>query len=457
MRRSLSAQIVLSTLLALVLCILVAVGARALVSTYEPKWMRDGDLRGMTRHVVAGLSAGPDGRPVAVRLPRLLELVGSALPRDAFYQVLDRQGHVLVSSNATSVSAIPAGTAPPDAVGIFDVTIGDLPSHMSVSPVPGSNDAYFVLVSRSERFEQALLADQTKHMRLAMLVSSIGAMIVFAIVVFATMRRLLRPLRDLSTAAARIDPTNLRARLETSEVPTELAPLIESFNQALERLERGFRIQQEFLATAAHELKTPIALVRGEIELRGATRVATLLADLDHMDRQVHQLLLLAEVSDASSLSLTPTDPRGAAHDAVAFVERIAHARRVEVRLDGPASELTVLADASALFVLLRNLVENATHHAPELSTVFVKVDRDGISVSDEGPGIAPDDMPQLFKRFWRGAHRRDQGAGLGLSICSEIARGHGWRLTASNRPTAGAEFKVWFTPDVAQHDALPT
>ena len=457
MRRSLSAQIVLSTLLALVLCILVAVGARALVSTYEPKWMRDGDLRGMTRHVVAGLSAGPDGRPVAVRLPRLLELVGSALPRDAFYQVLDRQGHVLVSSNATSVSAIPAGTAPPDAVGIFDVTIGDLPSHMSVSPVPGSNDAYFVLVSRSERFEQALLADQTKHMRLAMLVSSIGAMIVFAIVVFATMRRLLRPLRDLSTAAARIDPTNLRARLETSEVPTELAPLIESFNQALERLERGFRIQQEFLATAAHELRTPIALVRGEIELRGATRVATLLADLDHMDRQVHQLLLLAEVSDASSLSLTPTDPRGAAHDAVAFVERIAHARRVEVRLDGPASELTVLADASALFVLLRNLVENATHHAPELSTVFVKVDRDGISVSDEGPGIAPDDMPQLFKRFWRGAHRRDQGAGLGLSICSEIARGHGWRLTASNRPTAGAEFKVWFTPDVAQHDALPT
>lgn len=456
MRRSLSAQIVLSTLLALVLCILVAVGARALVSTYEPKWMRDGDLRGMTRHVVAGLSAGPDGRPVAVRMPRNLELVASALPRDAFYQVLDRQGHVLVSSNATSVSAIPAGTAPPDAVGIFDTTIGDLPSHMSVSPVPGSNDAYFVLVSRSERFEQALLEDQTKHIRLAMLVSSIGAMIVFAIVVFATMRRLLRPLRDLSTAAARIDPTNLRARLATSEVPTELAPLIESFNQALERLERGFRIQQEFLATAAHELKTPIALVRGEIELRGATRLATLLADLDHMDRQVHQLLLLAEVSDASSLSLTPTDPRGAAHDAVAFVERIAHARRVEVRLDGPADELTVLADASALFVLLRNLVENATHHAPELSTVVVKVDRDSISVSDEGPGIAPDDMPQLFKRFWRGAHRRDQGAGLGLSICSEIARGHGWRLTVSNRPIAGAEFKVWFTPDVTQHGGLP-
>jgi signal transduction histidine kinase len=104
-----------------------------------------------------------------------------------------------------------------------------------------------------------------------------------------------------------------------------------------------------------------------------------------------------------------------------------------------------ISADASALFVLVRNLVENAVHHAPPGSLVEVVVEANGVTVLDYGAGIREEDMPMLFKRFWRGAHRRDEGAGLGLSICGEVVRGHGWTLGARNVESAGAEFRLSF------------
>jgi signal transduction histidine kinase len=98
------------------------------------------------------------------------------------------------------------------------------------------------------------------------------------------------------------------------------------------------------------------------------------------------------------------------------------------------------------LAVLVRNLVENAIHHSAPGSIVLVLVDERRLCVRDFGRGIDPADMPMLFNRFWRGAHRRDDGAGLGLSICREIAQVHHWALTARNAQR-GAEFILLFNP----------
>jgi signal transduction histidine kinase len=97
--------------------------------------------------------------------------------------------------------------------------------------------------------------------------------------------------------------------------------------------------------------------------------------------------------------------------------------------------------------MLLKNLIENAIQHSPAGGVVAVTVDTDHLCVRDEGRGIAADDLPNLFKRFWRGARRRNEGAGLGLSICTEIAAAHKWTLTARS-PGYGTEFTISFRVD---------
>jgi signal transduction histidine kinase len=443
MRRSLSTHLLLWAVAMLVAGLVCVFGSWSLLAQARPHWLGDRDLMHMARRFAASISFDSDGRPSAAPLRSGLQPVLDALPSDVFYQVLDARGAVLLSSNRSTTALLPTGRQPGDVKGIYVASLGNVDLDATVLPLKHAGLDAWLLTARSHRFHETLLENDSSNERFAAIVASLASMAVFAAAVLITIRGLLRRLRRISTAAARIDPSNLRARLAVDDVPQELIPLIDSFNEALARLEAGFRIQQDFLATVAHELKTPLALVRGEIELDGPTNRHRILADLDHMGRQVNQLLHLAEVSDASALTRTPIDAVVAVRDAVDFVTRLAGLRNVQIRLSDSVGSSTIHADASALFVLVRNLVENAIHHAPDGSVVDVGIDASGFWVRDQGPGIRPEDLPLLFKRFWRGAHRRDTGAGLGLSICSEIVRGHGWVLSARNAPGAGAEFAV--------------
>src|SRR5690606_8852477 len=117
-------------------------------------------------------------------------------------------------------------------------------------------------------------------------IAMVVALCTFALVVFLANRRLVRPLQRASGIASRISPRNLSSRLQVEGLPSELQPLIDALNDALARLEQGFRVQQEFLANAAHELKTPLSLLQAEVELGEADR-ETLLRDIGQMARQV--------------------------------------------------------------------------------------------------------------------------------------------------------------------------
>jgi signal transduction histidine kinase len=214
-------------------------------------------------------------------------------------------------------------------------------------------------------------------------------------------------------------------------------------NLALDRLEKGYRAQQDFLAITAHELKTPLALLRGQIEMDGTTDRATLLNDIDVIARQVQQLLYLAEVSEPQNYSITHLNPAAVAADVVDFLSRLANRNEVLLELRLPSTLLNWPADQSALFTLLKNLVENAIQHSPPGGTVTVAVDATGLSVKDQGSGIASEHIPHLFKRFWRGPRESVHGgAGLGLSICNEIAAAHGWTLQAMDG-SPGAIFRL--------------
>jgi len=119
------------------------------------------------------------------------------------------------------------------------------------------------------------------------------------------------------------------------------------------------------------------------------------------------------------------------AQETASYLRRMARAAGIDIEVSGSGDAIHWQADRGALFTLLKNLLENACQHAPAGSVVSIDVTQQSLSVRDRGPGVAADELNKLFVRFWRGAHRRDHGAGLGLAICHEIAQAHGWVLQA--------------------------
>jgi two-component system sensor histidine kinase QseC len=314
---------------------------------------------------------------------------------------------------------------------------------------------YYIQVAMSERLAALVRSLSERFLVTDTMRFALASVVLFTLAVYFTLRKVLTPLRETSAAAARIDAHNISKRLSTRNLPSEFLPVVDAFNFTLDRLERGYIVQRAFLAGAAHELKTPLALIRAEIDVEGATDREVLLRDLDLMARQVNQLLHLAEASETQNYVFEFVDVAAVEEDVVDYLRRLAEIREVyvDVRCTGPGIP-PLRADRGALFMLLKNLMENAIQHSPIGGVVAVTVDADHLCIRDEGPGIADGELPKLFTRFWRGPMRRNEGAGLGLSICKEIAAAHQWDLAA--RSTGhGAEFTLSFRVMASTNPAI--
>jgi two-component system, OmpR family, sensor histidine kinase QseC len=388
------------------------------------------------------------GRPVALELPSDSSWIFPAMAADLKYRVVDESGAVVLSSDFAAQGSAHADKPLDPHPAALDPASQDLGMRViKTVPVVQRNQTYFMQLVASERLI-ALSRRTFRHILVTdNLQTVLGSLLLFSVVMYYTLRRMLKPLREASSVAARIDPRNLSARIATRNLPVEFSPVIDAFNLALDRLEKGFRVQQEFLADAAHELKTPMALLRAQIETDPAGDRRELLPDLDLMARQVHQLLHLAEVRETRNYVFEPTDVVAVAENVVDFLSRLCTRHEVEISicdLRSSTGMAQLQADRSALYLLLKNVLENAIQHSPPRGVVTVTVDDSEITIRDEGPGIPADDLPKLFTRFWRGPGRRDDGAGLGLAISQEIVRAHGWSLSA--RSTGhGAEFRLVF------------
>jgi two-component system, OmpR family, sensor histidine kinase QseC len=443
--RSLGGNLLAMFIVASLLSILLA----ALVLETAFNWHRGAALsHGLGRQaewIASHLVFDAAGKPVSLREPPDTAWVYTAATRDWKYRVVDGRGAAVLASDAGAAPFAPAGASFDAARERFDVVVDGLPLHVVAKALTHGGQHYVVQAAISDRaaalFSGAIVGPILQN---ALLIAAVS-LLLFALGVHGSLRHFLLPLRRASDAASRIAPRNLETRLSEAAMPRELRPLIRAFNAALDRLQQGYRVQQEFLAAAAHELKTPLALIRGQVELSESADRELLLGDIDRMARQVHQLLHLAEVSEARNYQMAETELGAVAEEAVAFLQRLAQRGNVHLDLRIAESLAPRRADRGAVFVLLKNLIENAIQHSPSGGVVTVNVRANGFSVRDEGDGIAPEHLPELFKRFWRGAARRDTGAGLGLAICHEIALAHGWSVVARNGGAGGAEFLVSF------------
>lgn len=439
----------LQLMAAYLLALLLAAGVVALTFFFLFVWYEDASIRkGLTHQakwIAETLQFNDAGQPVAIDPDRNAMWIYSGMSHDLKYAVLDEAGTVLFASDSEWRRVLPPVNLRADLAPVLRIDLDGLPLDMLTMPVQRKGAKFYIQVARSDRINQLARRAIGYPVLKTALWGGVAALLLLFLVVYLTLRRSLRPLRVASEAAARIEPGNLSARLDTAELPTELTPLVDAFNNALNRLQQGYRVQQEFLAGAAHELKTPLALIRAQIELDGAADRVALLSDVDMMARQVHQLLHLAEVSEAHNYVIEPISLMAVASEITGYLGRLAAMRQVSLRILSSDGEGAVVeADRSATFVLLKNLVENAIRHSPPGGTVTVALEEDRLYVEDGGQGIAADDMPKLYTRFWRGANRRDDGAGLGLAICRQIATTHGWTIDASN-VSPGARFTVTF------------
>jgi signal transduction histidine kinase len=308
---------------------------------------------------------------------------------------------------------------------------------------------YVVQLARSDRFE--LLARQAVTPTFTDTVALLGS---FSVVIFAlagalAVRSVLGPIRIAEQAARNVGGRNLAARLPEDQMPAEIKPLVEAFNGVLERLERTFQEQERFIANAAHELKTPLALARTRVEagLDSEQERNQLLHDLDTMGRQVQQLLQLAQMADPQSLRRSVVRPAEVAREVLDHLAFKAHRSNITLHLEETKVNREIEADPGALFVMLKNLVENALDFSPPGTDVKVQLSMTGISVQDHGPGVAAEHRAKIFERFWRAPGQTRGGSGLGLALVREIALAHHWTVSCDETPGGGALFTVgWQT-----------
>ena len=279
---------------------------------------------------------------------------------------------------------------------------------------------------------------------------AIAAAVAFALALLASYLvgvRVSAPLRRMASVAARVDAGELEPRMEVSPNQRgEVRVLGESFNHMLDRLAEAFAGQREFIADASHELRTPVTVIRGQLEVLAAAdqpsreevrRVEQLVgAEITRITRLIDDLLVLAQAERGDFLRLEKIEVRRFVEDLWDGVSATA-ARRFELV---QTTEGTLRADPDRLAQALRNLARNAIEHTSD-GDGMVRLLVDGapgntirFSVVDDGPGIPPRERERVFMRFHRtdpGRARAEGGAGLGLAIVRAIAEAHGGQVAA--------------------------
>lgn len=287
--------------------------------------------------------------------------------------------------------------------------------------------------------------------------SSLAAFSFAGLVGALTAERITRSLRSLRDAAARLDLRDLSRRVPV-EGGDEIAELATTFNRMCDRLEADERSRRQLLADTAHELRHPLAVLQGHLDLMQDGKVELTHESLLPMQDEVIRLnRLVADLRDLSlaevgklSLHLTTVDPESLIQGLLANMGPVAVAKEAELVGEVVPGIPSLKADPDRLRQVLVNLLSNALHYTPQGGKILLRAWAEGdhlfISVADTGPGISPADLPHVFDRFYRADKSRSRGtggSGLGLAIVRSLVELHGGKVVAESAPGQGSRFTV--------------
>lgn len=362
-----------------------------------------------------------------------------------WYAIADEQGQVLFTS--AKLSSLTLGPGRVDGVRELRGRKGNVDVSGASVTIERFGAKFQVQVAEDLAHSDVIIDDIVKEFfpRVGWVI--LPLLIVLLLIDAVIFRRALEPLTLASEQARSITPQLASIRIDAANIPSEVLPLVSAFNNALERLEAGYKVQREFSADAAHELRTPLAVLRSKIEaLKDSAGAQDLLASVDNMSHVVTQLLHLTEAEQFALDESETADLNDAAERVVAMLAPLAIDRDREIALFGPEKPVWVHGHATLIFRVLRNLTENALRYAPQGSAVEIRLSEDGvISVSDQGPGIRDDEKELVFQRFWRRDRQAAGNTGLGLSIVKRIADLHGASLAIEDVEPHGARITLTF------------
>lgn len=359
------------------------------------------------------------------------------------------QGNLqLPASRATEVAAADRGV-----VFLSDVTVGD--SHLREITIPlsfGFGQTGALQIARPLDAVDNLLAD----LRLILLLVLFGGIGVAALLGRLTAGRIIAPLAEVADTADLIGETDDLARRIQVHADDEVGQLATRFNAMLERLQASrvqldasVAAQRQLVADASHELRTPVTSLRTNVEV---------LLESGNLNPDDRRLLLTDVVEQSEELTALVGDLIELARGdlPISLIEDVRLDRIVEealvrthrnfpnLRTQAELHPVSLEGAPERLSRAINNLLDNAARHSAEDGLVKVLVDHDRICVRDHGSGIAAQDLPYVFDRFYRGANSRGkQGSGLGLAIVRQVAEQHGGSVSVANAPDGGAEFMI--------------
>ncbi len=379
------------------------------------------ELLGLEAHRVAAMADPAKAPPPVGTQNWSARFVQPEVDDDAVLIDWTRREQIKGGYRISGVRALDDGAAPRWLLLRFDV-IGIRP---------------FLPVIRNELIEHVALP----------LVPLAGLLLLFNIV---SVRRVLAPLRRAEAEVDGLDPDNMSLRLTVPGEPREVDTLVRSFNRALARLESSVLALRDFTASAAHELRTPLAIMQLSLERLPASAIKSeLQTDADRMTRLVSQMLDLAQADALVVKDPVAVDLAAIGRDVVTQLAPKSFSAGSELTFSDHGGAIAQ-GHAEAVFRIYRNLVDNALAHAPGATPIAVSAGPGPqLAVRDHGPGIPAADQTHLFERFWRKDRSSSDGAGLGLGIVKRLVDAHGGTIAIETPAGGGVLFRVQF-PDFA-------
>jgi two-component system, OmpR family, sensor histidine kinase TctE len=444
--RSLQAQLVLRLAAGFVVATLLAVSAIVYEGSQAAQSLGDDELERRAVQIAHFVERGPDGE-LHLTLPARLDQLYQSPARTRLLAVRSGDGAMIAASApefAAEVDRWPPvdGNRHPFRLDDFGPTSQDYNGlTVRVDSIAGPLSVTVAAVSDAEALAEGLVKRFIRDLAWAV---PLFAAAMLAIAAWS-IRRSLRPVHAASERAAAIGPVASAVRLPVDDLPTELVPLVAAVNRAFDRMEQGFAVQRQFTANAAHELRTPLAILTAALdELKGGEELEKLRGDAARMNRLVGQLLSVARLDSVPMDVTAQVDLVATTVGVLEYMTPWALGQVCLLGFDAPLRPVRVLGNADAIADAVRNLVENAVHQSPAGGEVAVTVSPEGtVSVADRGPGVPEADRQRIFERFWRGRGITRQGAGLGLAIVAEIAKAHGGSIDVADRPGGGALFAL--------------